>query len=371
LTSCIRDLSERRMASKLSADQEALNSRLIEQRMAQEMEQDLATIKLLLLGAGDSGKTTLRKQMRNLFGTGFTKEMRQEFIPVILGLLVSGFEDVIEAMQGPLRLDFPSPESSAAAKKILDVVKSQQRLQALDQSMVSAMMTLLATPVFMQAVARRNEFQLQDCWMTFSEEAKNFPTWGGPGWMPSVEDCVACRVRTTGIQEETFVLDNIPFRVFDVGGQRAERRKWIHCFDNVTAVIFVAAISEYDQVLFEDRKKNRLEEALELFEEVCNNPVFDKIDMILFLNKRDLFEKKYLVQGIPLDPVKFPGAPEHDLKECMAFIEKLFLQRNQKKKRVHVHTTTATNPDNIRHVFDACKNIILNASMMASGFRND
>jgi hypothetical protein len=32
------------------------------------------------------------------------------------------------------------------------------------------------------------------------------------------------------------------------GGQRNERRKWIHCFENVTAVIFVAALSEYDQV---------------------------------------------------------------------------------------------------------------------------
>ena len=42
------------------------------------------------------------------------------------------------------------------------------------------------------------------------------------------------------------------FRVFDVGGQRSERRKWIHCFDNVEAIIFITAISEYDQVLFED-----------------------------------------------------------------------------------------------------------------------
>lgn len=68
-------------------------------------------------------------------------------------------------------------------------------------------------------------------------------------------------------------MDKIKFRVFDVGGQRAERRKWINCFDNVTSVIFVAAISEYDQVLFEDPSKNRVEEAVELFEEICANKV--------------------------------------------------------------------------------------------------
>jgi hypothetical protein len=40
--------------------------------------------------------------------------------------------------------------------------------------------------------------------------------------------------------------------MFDVGGQRSERKKWIHCFENVTAIIFLVAISEYDQVLIED-----------------------------------------------------------------------------------------------------------------------
>lgn len=41
-------------------------------------------------------------------------------------------------------------------------------------------------------------------------------------------------------------------RLFDVGGQRSERKKWIHCFEDVTAIIFCVAMSEYDQVLHED-----------------------------------------------------------------------------------------------------------------------
>jgi hypothetical protein len=49
-------------------------------------------------------------------------------------------------------------------------------------------------------------------------------------------------------------------RFLDVGGQRNERRKWIHCFEGVTAVMFVAAISEYDQMLYEDEKENRVHE---------------------------------------------------------------------------------------------------------------
>ena len=41
------------------------------------------------------------------------------------------------------------------------------------------------------------------------------------------------------------------YRMVDVGGQRSERRKWIHCFENVTSIIFLVALSEYDQILFE------------------------------------------------------------------------------------------------------------------------
>ena len=57
--------------------------------------------------------------------------------------------------------------------------------------------------------------------------------------------------------------------MFDVGGQRNERKKWIHCFEKVEAVLFVAAISEYDQVIIEDEKTNRMDETLVLFKEIC------------------------------------------------------------------------------------------------------
>jgi guanine nucleotide-binding protein G(i) subunit alpha len=80
--------------------------------------------------------------------------------------------------------------------------------------------------------------------------------------------------------------------MFDVGGQRSERKKWIHCFENVTAVIFLAAISEYDQVLIEDETMNRMQEALTLFDSICNSKWFSSTSMILFLNKVDLFKEK-------------------------------------------------------------------------------
>jgi hypothetical protein len=93
--------------------------------------------------------------------------------------------------------------------------------------------------------------------------------------------------------------------MIDVGGQRSERRKWIHCFDCVTAVIFCVALSEYDQYLREvsetlvagrppfasashrsqDITQNRMKESLLLFDEICNSPWFKKVPFIIFLNK--------------------------------------------------------------------------------------
>ena len=78
----------------------------------------------------------------------------------------------------------------------------------------------------------------------------------------------------------------------NLGGQRNEQKKWIHCFDDVTAVIFVAALSEYDQVLFEDASTNQMVEAVDLFAEICNNHFFTNSSMVLLLNKKDLFEEK-------------------------------------------------------------------------------
>lgn len=59
---------------------------------------------------------------------------------------------------------------------------------------------------------------------------------------------------------QIFSQNNILFliqknRMVDVGGQRSERRKWIHCFENVTSIIFLVALSEYDQILFESENE--------------------------------------------------------------------------------------------------------------------
>ena len=80
-----------------------------------------------------------------------------------------------------------------------------------------------------------------------------------PNYLPTDQDILRSRVKTTGITETMFRVGELTYRLFDVGGQRSERKKWIHCFENVTALVFLVALSEYDQMLYEDESVNRMQ----------------------------------------------------------------------------------------------------------------
>jgi GTPase SAR1 family protein len=120
-----------------------------------------------------------------------------------------------------------------------------------------------------------------------------------PDFAPTNDDILLTRIKTTGITETIINVGNLTYRMLDVGGQRSERKKWIHCFEDVTAVIFIAAISGYDQPLSEDENANQMQEALLLFSSIMNSHWFEKTSIILFLNKIDLFKRK-----LPLVPLK-------------------------------------------------------------------
>lgn len=106
-----------------------------------------------------------------------------------------------------------------------------------------------------------------------------------------------------------FSIDANEFLIVDVGGQRSERKKWMKLFSSVTAVLFCAAISAFDQTLFEDEDVNRMDEALGLFKYVCEHKDFKKTPMIVFLNKSDLFRAK--LQTVQLKS-KYPDYTGND-----------------------------------------------------------
>jgi GTPase SAR1 family protein len=213
------------------------------------------------------------------------------------------------------------------------------------------------------AYDRRSEFQLPDSAPYYFSELDRLSQ---PDYVPSQQDVLRSRVRTTGIMETSFSFGGLDFRCIDVGGQRNERRKWIHCFQGCTAIIFMVSLSEYDQGLAEDESQNRMKEALLLFDEICNSRWFADTSIILFLNKLDLFREKIQRKNITCCFPEYRGPQTYEAALC--YIRDRFLELNRSPyKDVYPYAVTATDTANIQRVFSAVKDIILRINLRRAG----
>ncbi|KAI9753620.1 MAG: Guanine nucleotide-binding protein alpha-2 subunit [Lichina confinis] len=196
----------------------------------------------------------------------------------------------------------------------------------------------------------------------FFDEARRI---AAPEYIPTEADVLRARTKTTGIYETRFTMGQLSIHMFDVGGQRSERKKWIHCFENVTSIIFCVALSEYDQVLLEESHQNRMMESLVLFDSVVNSRWFMRTSIILFLNKVDLFKQKLgrspLANWFP----DYSGG--NDVNRAAKYLLWRFNQVNRAHLPLYPHLTQATDTSNIRLVFAAVKQTILRKALEDSG----
>lgn len=341
-------------------------SKEIEKQMKEAELTEQTKIKLLLLGAGESGKSTIFKQMRILYGAQLTDEEKNQVTPVVYFNTIMSMQKVLEEVTNMGYEKDVLPEN----KSHFDFLKTVDENAEIDEKMGGAIASLWKDPGVLLAWKRRSEYQIVESVKYYFNEIHRIKK---DDYVASQQDMLLARVRTSGIVTEKYVIDGKPFEMYDVGGQRNERKKWIHCFDDVTAVIFVAALSEYDQVLFEDASTNRMIEAVELFANICNNRYFTKSNMILFLNKKDLFEEKILHVDIKSQPqfADFEGTFGADdyYDKGVEYFLKMFTGVNQNEERmVYHHVTCATDSENVAVVFNACKEIILRGNMQESGF---
>lgn len=148
----------------------------------------------------------------------------------------------------------------------------------------------------------------------------------------------------------------------DVGGQRSKRMQWRSCFSDVTAVIFLVAISEYDQNLIEDSKVNRMREAIALFGTLINQKPFTNVPIILFFNKKDVFEKKIIRSPIEDFFPDYSGGPF--VKRGYNYFENLFKNMDKSgKDRIYVNFTCATDTEQIKFVMGSVNDIFIKSKL--------
>jgi len=312
-------------------------------------------VKLLLLGPGESGKSTIFKQMKiiSLYG-GFSADELENWRVIVYFNIITEMKILLENAS-KLGFELESDEAKSAAHSLEQISADGDTWSP----EIGKMISLLWKDGAVQKTytLRDKEYQLNESAHYFFDDIARFSQ---KDYAPSHQDILRARVRSVGIEESQFNLDGLELKMIDVGGQRSERRKWIHCFEGVTAVLFCASLSEYDQYLREDKKQNRMTESLLLFDEISNSPWFEKTAIILFLNKTDLLKDKIAkVDNLKKIFNDYNGGCNY--QNAADFIKKKYneLVDTKKKKQLYVHFTCAIDTEGILFVFKAVKDTIL------------
>lgn len=390
---------------------EVAKSSGIDRELDRARQQEEGKVKLLLLGAGESGKSTIFKQMRILHGSPRSDDdLRMYGVVIRSNIIVAtrklcshlrslGLEDALSAEPIPEDGDFTmtpkeaydqlishlvdntalgteeSPQNGDSNTNPRDWVGQSPRAglaanndAKLFLQLVDAIRVLWQSKTMKEVWSKRAAVNVIDSHKEYFQDALRIAS---PSFRPTTQDILLARVRTTQVVMERYRIDGIDFEMYDVGGQRSERRKWIDCFDHVDAVIFVAALSEYDQALAEARRTNRMVEALELFRSVCNNRAFSKTSIMLFLNKKDIFAEKILYSDIAAQrPFNDYAGPPKDFDHGVLYFIQKFKDCliDDEFNDSFIHVTCATDTNNMEFVLDSTRTIIMTDNLRRSGF---
>lgn len=385
-------------------DQDELDQRLLSEAIDRSLNakrKGPVLIRLFLLGAGESGKSTVLKQLRLLHNDGFTDFERRNYSHVIWVDLIESMKLLIlNARKYRIALDCDQPNSPLVPyKRIILLADRDNNVageyavgysrekplnlvdSALDDNFDPLLLPKLSIEHSRDQIGRAvqelwandrgiracfeqaNKFQLEPSALYYFDNVMKF---ADRNYLCSDRDIIIGRIKTTGITENTFHVKSTTLKVLDAGGQRLERKKWIHFFQDIDAIVFVLAVLEYDQTLYEDGRVNRMDESLELFGLLCNSRWFRNTPFILFLNKVDLLQRK--LQRLPITD-HFPDYDRdpHDVDQVLDYFEGILLKMNQTLKPIYVHRTCATDTASMLFVLNAVTDMMILQNLKKSG----
>lgn len=339
-------------------------SQRIEKECRDMYKKESAVIQLLLLGSGGSGKSTFFKQFVSAFADGFSDEERELYIPVIHENIIKSMKTLVEYST---LFSLSDPELDTAIRT--QSKPSQQYFElncdakGLSLALSSHIDILWKDRGIQNTALQRSKYLLEDSTDYFMSRVL---TISDPSYWPTDDDLFRARLRTTGIIESVFEQEGRVFKIIDVGGQKNERRKWIHCFSKVSAVLFVASLTGYAQLCSEYQQKIDLEEALEVFSATIVNAHLQDASFILFLNKKDLFEHRISV--FPLSNFFKHYSGPNSYEKGIELISQKFRSIAEKRNRpLFIHTTCATDSENVKKVFMDVKTGIIDRTMNSVG----
>ncbi|CAI9732697.1 nucleotide-binding subunit alpha-11-like isoform X2 [Octopus vulgaris] len=184
-------------------------------------------------------------------------------------------------------------------------------------------------------------------------------------YMPTLADILHIRKTTIGVQESVFTINNLSYRFIDVAGQKSQRKKWIPFFEGVSAVIFFAALSAFDEILEEEPAMNSMQDSLQAFSDVVQNRFLENMNFILFLNKEDLFIRKLKFTKMSKNFPDYTG--DNSPEQCQEYIKDKFLEKKPNKKNIYTHITCAVDETKMRNVLENMLEMIVEFNIRKCG----
>ncbi|XP_070540657.1 guanine nucleotide-binding protein subunit alpha-14-like [Ptychodera flava] len=361
------------MIRRKAVKEAAARSHNIDVALDEEREKRQREIQLLTLGSAGSGKSTFSKQLRILYGDGYPDCERIKFQSQVYYNIRRAIQALITAMK-TLRLEYENPEIEFVADDLCAMESnnfngnccSGRRItdckycQPINQDEREKIKSIWKDGGIQRCFLQRHKFHLAESSKYFLDDLHRV---SAPGYLPTLQDILYIRTPTVGVVENIFRIDDVTYRVIDVAGQKSHRKKWIHCFDSVTALIFFTSLSGFNELVddYDDNTTNCLRDSLALFKDIARNVFLKNTDFILFLNKHDLFVEKLKIFKLKDSFIQYDG--DNDTESATDFIQEEFMSRKPDDKTVYPHVTCATNTEIMKTVIIDVMDIIILINM--------
>ncbi|XP_027205249.2 guanine nucleotide-binding protein subunit alpha-13-like [Dermatophagoides pteronyssinus] len=366
----------------------SIENHRIEKWLKQEKYRLKRQIRILLLGTGESGKSTILKQMKIIHGENLSDGQQLEDVRHIIYFnIIKGIKVLIDA-RAKLSIPWSKDDDNIQAKADL-VFRAETKNQITFEyfSRYTTLIDLLwNNPAIQETFQKRNQYQLSDGLPYLFRNLKRISSLT---YVPTNQDLLHARIPTRTVVEYSVEYKGVEFHFIDIGGQRRQRKKWLQCFDSMlTSILFIVSSIEYDQYLVEDADVNRLDETLTIFELIIDSDYFHHTSIILFLNKTDLlaeklkqikklqqrsitttntdsYRPKLINELFPEFDDDHNGQDPTNVQHVQQFLLKLFQQRQPSYRPLYSHFTTAVDTENIKRVFNDVRETVLLANIKA------
>jgi GTPase SAR1 family protein len=297
-------------------------------------EASMSTCVVVMFGPGSSGKSTFMRQMLNHLKNDQLEISGQEIASIVHSNIIQACRWMVS---GELKEDtaFKSSDRQLANNKKFKQLTSENG-NVMTKELASFLSSLWSEEDFQNSL-RKSKSPLLAEKDSIEYFFNSLPHITSPDYVPTLEDTMRYRVRTTGMLSREFQISQANLSLYDVGGSFSQRRAWKHLFDelkDISVLLYFVPLGDYDQPCYHNESLSRLQDSLDCLD-LVGNYVSD-IPIVLVFTKNDIFEKTFSAENMTEHFPEFKGGSANRARE---FIKHVFLEKIKAKNfhEVSIH----------------------------------